>query len=64
MKPYAAICGITQEEMLEQMHEYIERLAVAQEMTEEETLRKLKEKYDGAIISLGLRLIFITRSAY
>ena len=33
--------------MLEQMHEYIERLAVAQEMTEEETLRKLKEKYDG-----------------
>ena len=29
------------------MHEYIERLAVAQEMTEEETLRKLKEKYDG-----------------
>ena len=47
LKPYAAICGITQEEMLEQMHEYIERLAVAQEMTEEETLRKLKEKYDG-----------------
>ena len=36
LKPYAAICGITQEEMLEQMHEYIERLAVAQEMTEEE----------------------------
>lgn len=49
--------------MLEQMHEYIERLAVAQEMTEEETLRKLKEKYDG-YHSLGLRLIFITRSAY
>ena len=47
LKPYAAICGITQGEMLEQMHEYIERLAVAQEMTEEETLRKLKEKYDG-----------------
>ena len=47
LKPYAAICGITQGEMLEQMHEYIERIAVAQEMTEEETLRKLKEKYDG-----------------
>ena len=47
LKPYAAICGITQEEMLEQMHEYIERLAVSQEMTKEETQRKLKEKYDG-----------------
>ena len=47
LKPYAAICGITQEEMLEQMHEYIERLAVSQEMSKEETLQKLKEKYDG-----------------
>ena len=47
LKPYAAICGITQEEMLEQMHEYIERLAVSQEMTKEEALLKLKEKYDG-----------------
>lgn len=46
-EPYAAICGITQEEMLEQMHEYIERLAVSLEMTEEEALLKLKEKYDG-----------------
>ena len=47
LKPYAAICGITQGEMLEQMHEYIERLAVSQEMSKEETLQKLKEKYDG-----------------
>ena len=46
-EPYAAICGITQEEMLEQMHEYIERLSVSLEMTEEEALLKLKEKYDG-----------------
>ena len=46
-EPYAAICGITKEEMLEQMGGYIERLAVAQEMTQEETLLKLKEKYDG-----------------
>ena len=47
LKPYAAICGITQEEMLEQMHEYIERLAVSLEITKEEALLKLKEKYDG-----------------
>uniref|UniRef100_UPI0025849E09 ATP-binding protein n=1 Tax=Phocaeicola sartorii TaxID=671267 RepID=UPI0025849E09 len=47
LKPYAAICGITQEEMQEQMAGYIERLAFSQEMTKEETLRKLKEKYDG-----------------
>ncbi len=47
LKPYAAICGITKEEMLEQMNEYVERLAVSLEMTKEETLLKLKEKYDG-----------------
>ena len=47
LKPYAAICGITQEEMQEQMTAYIERLAVSQEMSKEETLQKLKEKYDG-----------------
>lgn len=46
-KPYAAICGITKEEMQEQMQGYIERLAVSLEMTEEEVLLKLKEKYDG-----------------
>lgn len=46
-KPYAAICGITQEEMQEQMYDYIERLAVSQEMTGQEVLLKLKEKYDG-----------------
>ena len=47
LKPYAAICGITQEEMQEQMTAYIEWLAVSQEMSKEETLQKLKEKYDG-----------------
>ena len=46
-RPYAAICGITQEEMQEKMHEYIKRLAVSLELTPEETLLKLKEKYDG-----------------
>ena len=48
LKPYAAICGITQEEMQEQMTAYIERLAVSQEMSKEETLQKLKEKYPNA----------------
>ena len=46
-EPYAAVCGITKEEMLEQMAGYIEHLAISQEMTKEETLLKLKEKYDG-----------------
>ena len=46
-EPYAAICGITEEEMLERMSGHIECLAGALEMSKEETLLKLKEKYDG-----------------
>ncbi len=46
-EPYAAICGITKEEMLEQMGGYIERFALLQEMSKEDTLLKLQEKYDG-----------------
>ncbi|NBH68376.1 ATP-binding protein [Phocaeicola sartorii] len=46
-EPYAAICGITEEEMLERMSGHIECLAGALEMTCEETRLKLKEKYDG-----------------
>lgn len=46
-EPYAAICGITKEEMLEQMGGYIERFALSQEMSKEDTLLKLQEKYDG-----------------
>ncbi len=44
---YAAVCGITEEEMLERMLGHIECLAGALEMTCEETRLKLKEKYDG-----------------
>ncbi|WP_300694217.1 ATP-binding protein [uncultured Phocaeicola sp.] len=47
LKPYAAICGITQEEMLEQMAGHIEHLAISLEMSKEDMLLKLKEKYDG-----------------
>ena len=46
-EPYATICGITEEEMLERMSGYIERLAISQEMSKEETVLKLKERYDG-----------------
>ena len=46
-EPYAAICGITEDEMLTQMKEDMERLAVKLEITPEEVLLKLKENYDG-----------------
>ena len=45
--PYAAICGITEEEMLGQMDGYIGRLATELGITHDETVRKLKDKYDG-----------------
>ena len=47
LEPYAAICGITEEEMLGQMDGYIDRLASRLAVTHDEAVRKLKEKYDG-----------------
>ena len=44
---YAAICGITENEMLTQMKEDVDRLAVKLDVTAEEALYKLKENYDG-----------------
>lgn len=44
---YAAICGITEEEMKEQMPEYIKRLSEKLRLTNSETIQKLKDKYDG-----------------
>ena len=44
---YAAICGITKEELAGQMAEDIEILAQKQGKTWEETLRDLTEYYDG-----------------
>ena len=44
---YAAICGITKEEMLSQMQPDIEELAQAQEMTKEEAIEELVRHYDG-----------------
>lgn len=46
-KPYAAICGITEEEMRTQMWEHISHLAVSMDMSPEETMLRLKEAYDG-----------------
>ncbi len=44
---YAGICGITKEELLENMSEDIDMLAKALEYTKEATIAKLKEHYDG-----------------
>ena len=44
---YAAICGITQEEMETQMAPDLDVLAARLRKTREETLLKLKERYDG-----------------
>ena len=47
LKPYASICGITEEEMLTQMSDYIDRLASKLGQPRGETIQKLKDKYDG-----------------
>ena len=46
-EPYAAICGITQEEMETQMSEDLDFLASRLETTREQTLERLKDNYDG-----------------
>ncbi len=46
-EPYAAICGITEEEMLGQMDGHIKRLAGILGLSHDEAVRKLKERYDG-----------------
>jgi len=45
--PYAAICGITKEELLTQMSEDIDTLASATGETREKTIRELTRYYDG-----------------
>ena len=44
---YAAICGITWEELLSQMKPEIQALADRQELTYEEAVEALRKKYDG-----------------
>ena len=47
LEQYAAVCGISEEEMLTQMSPDIDILAQRLELSREETLDKLKSKYDG-----------------
>ena len=44
---YAAVCGITEEEMLTQMSDYIDDFAEAQQITREGAIEGLKQQYDG-----------------
>ena len=44
---YDALCGITKEELLSVFKEQIRELGESNGMTEEETIEKLKRKYDG-----------------
>ena len=44
---YESLCGITKEELLSVFKEQIKELGEANGMTEEETIEKLKRKYDG-----------------
>ena len=44
---YDALCGITKDELLSVFKEQIRELGEMNDMTEEETIEKLKRKYDG-----------------
>ncbi|MDY6099291.1 MAG: AAA family ATPase, partial [Bacteroidaceae bacterium] len=48
MRPdYAGVCGITEEEMLTQMSDYIDDFAAYNGITREETIGRLRRQYDG-----------------
>ena len=48
MRPdYAAVCGISVEEMITQMSDYIDDFAEANGFSREETIARLKHQYDG-----------------
>ena len=44
---FAAICGITKEEMLTQMSDYIDRFAEIQQISREKAEEALRQQYDG-----------------
>ena len=44
---YAGVCGITKEEMLTQMSDYIDDFAEAQQTSREEVIEGLNQQYDG-----------------
>ena len=47
---YAGICGITKEELLSQMAEDIEELALKRSITKDQVIDKLKDNYDFLIL--------------
>ena len=48
MRPdYAGVCGITEQEMLTQMSDYIDDFAEALQVSREEAVEGLKQQYDG-----------------
>ncbi len=55
---YDGLCGITKEELLSVFKEQINELGEANGMTEEETIEKLKRKYDGYHFSKRLNDVF------
>ena len=55
---YDALCGITKDELLSVFKEQIKELGEANGMTEEETIEKLKRKYDGYHFSKQLNDVF------
>ena len=55
---YDALCGISKDELLSVFKEQIKELGEAHDMTEEETIAKLKRKYDGYHFSEGMLDVF------
>ena len=55
---YDALCGITKDELLSVFKESIKELGEANGMTEEETVAKLKRKYDGYHFSKDMNDVF------
>ena len=44
---FSGICGITKEEVLTKMQDYLEEIAIANEWTHEEAVHQLTQQYDG-----------------
>ena len=55
---YDALCGISKDELLSVFKEQIRELGEVNGMTEEETISKLKQKYDGYHFSDGMTDVF------
>ena len=55
---YDALCGISEEELLSVFDEQIKELGIRNGLTEEETIAKLRRKYDGYHFSEGMTDVF------